>query len=182
MNCQRTITAVAFASPSRREALWGALLVSGVAMRSPARFAGTLQAHEVVLSGTLVPALSLSQFMSHRTVLNAEPSKLSRRSTRQRTAKSLGEGRMRDSNHLREQTPRRRALAKTAIEPELIGRLPVWSAEPADEADPVERRAAENIEMTVPQCSTAHFCNAEYDFGTLDATGPWCGNATSLRP
>jgi len=35
-------------------------------------------------------------------------------------------------------------LAKTAIEPEVIEQLRVWSVELADEADAVERQAAEN--------------------------------------
>ena len=50
---------------------------------------------------------------------------------------------MQDPNHLREQARKCRTLAKTAIEPELIEQLRVWSVELADEADSVERQAAE---------------------------------------
>jgi hypothetical protein len=50
---------------------------------------------------------------------------------------------MRDPNHLREQARRCHTLARTAIEPELIEQLGVWSVELAEEADAVERRAAE---------------------------------------
>lgn len=56
----------------------------------------------------------------------------------------LGEMLMQDPNHLREQARRCRVLAKTAIEPEVIEQLRVWSVELADEADAAERRAAEN--------------------------------------
>jgi len=48
---------------------------------------------------------------------------------------------MRDPNHLREQAQRCRTLAKTAVEPELIEQLRLWSVELADEADAVERAA-----------------------------------------
>jgi hypothetical protein len=51
---------------------------------------------------------------------------------------------MQDANHLREQAQRCRALSKRAIEPDLIEQLRVWSVELADEADTVERRAAES--------------------------------------
>jgi hypothetical protein len=50
---------------------------------------------------------------------------------------------MLDPNHLREQARRCRTLAKAAIEPGLIEQLRVWSIELAEEADIVERRAAE---------------------------------------
>ena len=50
---------------------------------------------------------------------------------------------MQDPNHLRDQARKCRTLAKTAIEPELIEQLRVWSVELADEADSVERQAAE---------------------------------------
>jgi hypothetical protein len=46
---------------------------------------------------------------------------------------------MRDLNVLREQARKCRVLAKTAIEPEVIEQLRVWSVELADEADAVER-------------------------------------------
>jgi hypothetical protein len=52
---------------------------------------------------------------------------------------------MREPNNLREQARRCRVLAKTAIEPEVIEQLRVWSVELADEADAAERRAAEKI-------------------------------------
>ena len=55
---------------------------------------------------------------------------------------------MTDPNHLREQARKCRILTKTAIEPELIEQLQVWSVELADEADTVERRAAET-EQTI---------------------------------
>ena len=50
---------------------------------------------------------------------------------------------MQAPNHLREQARKCRTLAKTAIEPELIEQLRVWSIELADQADSVERRVAE---------------------------------------
>jgi hypothetical protein len=40
---------------------------------------------------------------------------------------------MRDPNHLREQARKCRTLAKTAIEPELIEPLRLWSVELADD-------------------------------------------------
>ena len=46
---------------------------------------------------------------------------------------------MRDPNHLREQARRCRALSKTAIEPDVIEQLRVWSVELVDEANTVER-------------------------------------------
>jgi predicted carbohydrate-binding protein with CBM5 and CBM33 domain len=52
---------------------------------------------------------------------------------------------MREPKNLREQARRCRVLAKTAIEPEVIEQLRVWSAELADEADATERQAAEKI-------------------------------------
>ena len=48
---------------------------------------------------------------------------------------------MRDPNILREQARRCRALSKTAIEPDVIEQLRVWSVELIDEADSVERSA-----------------------------------------
>ena len=53
---------------------------------------------------------------------------------------------MHDPKLLREQARRCRALMKTAIGPELIEQLRVWSVELADEADRVERRTAEHEE------------------------------------
>lgn len=50
---------------------------------------------------------------------------------------------MQDPNNLRQQARKCRTLAKTAIEPELIEQLREWSIELADEADRLERRAAE---------------------------------------
>ena len=44
---------------------------------------------------------------------------------------------MQDPNHLREQARKCRTLAKSAIEPELIEQLRVWSIELADQADSV---------------------------------------------
>jgi hypothetical protein len=51
---------------------------------------------------------------------------------------------MQDPKNLREQAQKCRALSKTAIEPDLIEQLRVWSVELADEADTVERRAAKS--------------------------------------
>jgi len=56
---------------------------------------------------------------------------------------------MRDPNHLREQARKCRALAKTAIAPEKIDQFRLWSVELADEADAVERRAAESEEIII---------------------------------
>jgi hypothetical protein len=53
---------------------------------------------------------------------------------------------MHDPNSLREQARRCRALSKTAVEPELIEQLRVWSVELAEEADQAEWRAAEDEE------------------------------------
>ena len=50
---------------------------------------------------------------------------------------------MRDARYFREQARRCRDLLMTAIEPGLIEQLRLWSVELADEADSVERRAAE---------------------------------------
>jgi hypothetical protein len=44
----------------------------------------------------------------------------------------MGEA-MRDPNHLRDQARKCRTLAKTAIEPEVIEQLRLWSVELADE-------------------------------------------------
>jgi hypothetical protein len=46
----------------------------------------------------------------------------------------MGREAMRDPNHLREQARKCRTLAKTAIRPELIEQLRLWSVELADEA------------------------------------------------
>ena len=56
---------------------------------------------------------------------------------------------MRDPNHLREQAQRCRTLARTAVEPELIEQLRVWSVELADEADAMERRATEGDQTII---------------------------------
>lgn len=52
---------------------------------------------------------------------------------------------MRDPNHLREQARRCRALSKTAIEPDVIEQLRVWSVELVEEADTVERSAGQKV-------------------------------------
>ena len=52
---------------------------------------------------------------------------------------------MRDPNHLREQARRCRVLSKTAIEPNVIEQLRVWSVELVDEADAVERSAGRKV-------------------------------------
>ena len=56
---------------------------------------------------------------------------------------------MKDPNHLREQARKCRSLAKTAIEPDVVEQLRVWSVELADEADTVERCAAESEETII---------------------------------
>ena len=53
---------------------------------------------------------------------------------------------MRDANYLREQAKRCRALAKTAVEPDIIEQLRLWSVELATEADEIVRRAVERKE------------------------------------
>jgi hypothetical protein len=50
---------------------------------------------------------------------------------------------MNDPNSLREQARRCRDLSKTAVEPEVIEQLRVWSVELAEEADQAEWRAFE---------------------------------------
>ena len=50
---------------------------------------------------------------------------------------------MHDPNSLREQARRCRALSKTAVEPELIEQLRVWSVELAEEANREDWRASE---------------------------------------
>jgi hypothetical protein len=52
---------------------------------------------------------------------------------------------VRDPNHLREQARRCRVLSKTAIEPNVIEQLRVWSVELVDEADTVERSAGQKV-------------------------------------
>jgi hypothetical protein len=54
---------------------------------------------------------------------------------------------MHDPNSLREQARRCRTLSETAVEPELIEQLRVWSVELAEEADQAEWRAAEDEEI-----------------------------------
>ena len=56
----------------------------------------------------------------------------------------LWEGRMTDPSHLRERARKCRVLSKTAIDDELVEQLRIWSVELADEADSVERHAAES--------------------------------------
>jgi len=56
---------------------------------------------------------------------------------------------MRDPNYLRDQEKRCRTLSKSAIEPDLIEQLRVWSVELADEADAVERQAVDSDEIKV---------------------------------
>ena len=61
---------------------------------------------------------------------------------------------MTDPNHLREQARECRVLAKTAIDHELIEQLRIWSVELADEADTVERHAAESAGLSCRSCQT----------------------------
>jgi hypothetical protein len=49
---------------------------------------------------------------------------------------------MHDPNSLREQARRCRALSKTAVEPEVIEQLKIWSVELAEEADQTEWQAS----------------------------------------
>ena len=53
---------------------------------------------------------------------------------------------MHDPKSLREQARRCRALSRTAIEPDVIEQLRVWSVELAEEAERAEWRAAERDE------------------------------------
>ena len=53
---------------------------------------------------------------------------------------------MHDPSSLREQARRCRALAKTAVEPEVIEQLRVWAVELVEDADELEWRAAQEDE------------------------------------
>jgi hypothetical protein len=53
---------------------------------------------------------------------------------------------MHDPSSLREQARRCRALAKTAVEPEVIEQLRVWAVELVEDADELEWRAAQDDE------------------------------------
>jgi hypothetical protein len=55
---------------------------------------------------------------------------------------------MHDPKSLREQARKCRALSKTAVEPEVIEQLRVWSVELAEEAEQTEWRVAEG-EQTI---------------------------------
>ena len=55
---------------------------------------------------------------------------------------------MHDPSSLREQARRCRVLSKTAVEPEVIEQLRVWSVELAEEAEQTEWRVAEG-EQTI---------------------------------
>jgi hypothetical protein len=55
---------------------------------------------------------------------------------------------MHDSNSLREQARRCRALSKTAVEPEVIEQLRVWAVDLAEEADQAERPEVERERLT----------------------------------
>ena len=50
---------------------------------------------------------------------------------------------MNDPTSLREQARKCRALSKTAVEPEVVEQLRIWSVELAEEADQAEWRAFE---------------------------------------
>jgi hypothetical protein len=56
---------------------------------------------------------------------------------------------MKDPGSLREQARKCRVLSKTAIEPEVIEQLQVWSVELVEEAEQAEWRAAEREEETI---------------------------------
>jgi hypothetical protein len=56
---------------------------------------------------------------------------------------------MHDPKSLREQARKCRALSKTAVEPEVIEQLRVWSVELAEEAEKAEWHAAERDETIV---------------------------------
>jgi hypothetical protein len=53
---------------------------------------------------------------------------------------------MHDPSSLREQARRCRALAKTAVEPEVIEQLRVWAVELVEDADELGWRAAQEDE------------------------------------
>ena len=57
---------------------------------------------------------------------------------------------MRDPNRLREQAGGCRTLTIIVIDPELVEQLRVWATEIADEADIVERKAAERERAIMP--------------------------------
>jgi hypothetical protein len=63
--------------------------------------------------------------------------------------RSLGGYRMHDPKSLRDQARKCRALSKTAVEPEVIEQLRVWSVELAEEAEKAEWHAAERDEAIV---------------------------------
>jgi hypothetical protein len=90
---------------------------------------------------SFIPALLASKSYH----LAAGTTKLGLCSTKQ-GGLSLLEGRMTDPHHLRQQARKCRVLSKTAIEPEVIEQLRVWSVELADEADAAERETAETSE------------------------------------
>jgi hypothetical protein len=71
---------------------------------------------------------------------------------------------MQDPNHLREQARRCRSLAKSAIEPELIEQLRVWSIELADEADAAERAVETSRRGLPPDISPAEEPPSETPF------------------
>ena len=56
---------------------------------------------------------------------------------------------MHDPNLLREHARRCRVLLKTAVEPEVIEQLQVWSVELADQADTMEQGTDEREEATL---------------------------------
>jgi hypothetical protein len=60
-----------------------------------------------------------------------------------------GGSQMQDPSCLREQARKCRLLSNTAIEPEVIEQLRVWSVELAEEADKAEWSAAEGDETIV---------------------------------
>lgn len=76
----------------------------------------------------------------------------------------FGERRMRSPNHLREQARRCRGLSKTAVEPDLIEQLRVWSLELADEADTMERRAADGENHQTGPADLNHPATETSDF------------------
>jgi hypothetical protein len=56
---------------------------------------------------------------------------------------------MQDAHLLRQQARRCRTLLKTAVEPEVIEQLRVWSVELADQADTIEQGTDEREDATL---------------------------------
>ena len=98
---------------------------------------------------------------------------------------------MHDPSSLREQARRCRALAKTAVEPEVIEQFRVWAVELAEEADQVEWGAAQEEEtifwfrriaprlplMTAPAAAFPPQAHSRNTVTTVVFLGSWTGQA-----